>query len=248
MEPENLEQILQSIKNGELDTQDAKTQIQNLFFTDLGHTVLDTDRERRNGTPEVIYGENKSVQQILDIATKIVENGSNLLITRTKTSVFNALKKIYSTIEYDEIARTITLIQKKIPLSKGVVGVICAGTSDLYAAKEAMITAQFMGSKVKLISDVGVAGIHRLLNRSEEIRSFRVLIVAAGMEGALPSVVAGLVDKPVIALPTSVGYGANFGGVAPLLTMINSCANGIAVVNIDSGFNAGYMAALINRL
>lgn len=246
--PSALTDILNRYKDSNLDSVEAEKAIRSLFFQDLGHSKVDVDRERRNGTPEVIFGERKSVDQIEEIAERLIGAGSNLLITRTNEEVFSRLSQTFDRLEYNETARTIRRMTEDVELGKGVVGVICAGTSDLYAAEEAVVTAEFLGSETRLISDVGVAGIHRLLDCIEEIRSFRVLVVAAGMEGALPGVVAGLVDKPVIALPTSVGYGAGFEGLAPLLTMLNSCANGISVVNIDAGFNAGYMAGMINRL
>lgn len=243
-----LEPLLDAYKEGRLNSTEAVEAIRSCFFSDLGHSRLDMDRERRTGAPEVVYGAGKTTDQIEEIVRSLAESGANVLVTRTDEAARDRLAVDFPDMEWDSIARTLMLNRKPVNEGKGTVGIVCAGTSDLYAAREAEVTARFLGSRTLLIPDVGVAGIHRLLDRIEEIRNFRVIVAVAGMEGALPGVLAGLVDKPVIALPTSVGYGAGFQGVAALLTMLNSCANGISVVNIDAGFNAGYMAAMINRL
>ncbi len=212
------------------------------------HSVVDIERETRQGFAEVIYAEHKSPEQVKDIAWRLAEAGQNVLATRASIDHFNAVKKALPDAQYDAVAKIIQLVQKQ-PSHKtlGKIAVICAGTSDIPVAHEAAITAEFFGNEVLRINDVGVAGLHRLLSRIDEIRSCRVVIVIAGMEGALPSVVGGLIDKPLIAVPSSVGYGASFNGLSALLGMLNSCASGVSVVNIDNGFGAAYQAALINR-
>ena len=215
---------------------------------DLGHSTLDLDRHRRNGAAEVIYGEHKTPTQIVELTEAMLAADHNVLITRTTRAVYEALKDVAPDSEYHSEARAITCQRAAVEPAVSTIAVVTAGTSDLDVAAEAAVTAEFLGNPVALINDVGVAGIHRLFDRLAEIRKARVVIVVAGMEGALPSVVGGLVDKPVIAVPTSVGYGAAFGGVAALLGMLNSCASGVSVVNIDNGFGAGYLANMINRL
>jgi NCAIR mutase (PurE)-related protein len=217
-------------------------------FEDLGFARVDTHRALRQGFPEVILGVGKTPPQIAAIAARIVERGQALLVTRAQPEAFDAVRAVVSGATYHADARAITLKQGDVPSGTGTVLIACAGTSDLPVAEEAAVTAELMGNDIDRIYDVGVAGIHRLLAEQPRLQRARVIIVVAGMEGALPSVVAGLVKVPVIAVPTSIGYGASFGGVAALLGMLNSCANGVAVVNIDNGFGAGCMASLINHL
>ena len=248
-----MKDILEAYKSGDLSLDDALDQLGNQHYQeqllqDLGHSTLDLDRHRRNGAAEVIYGENKTPEQIVDLTTAMLSAEHNVLITRTTGEVYQALQAIAPQAMFHADARAITCVSQPAPETSSTIAVVTAGTSDLNVAAEAAVTAEFLGNKVALINDVGVAGIHRLMNRLAEIRTAKVVIVVAGMEGALPSVVGGLVDKPVIAVPTSVGYGAAFGGVAALLGMLNSCASGVSVVNIDNGFGAGYLANMINRL
>jgi len=217
-------------------------------FDDLGFAKVDTHRSLRKGFPEVVYCEWKTTQEVVAIVDRILAREDNLLATRASPEVFKAVVKKHPDALYNERARTITVERKPLPKKGGKILVVSAGTSDMDVAEEAVVTARMLGNEVESLYDVGVAGIHRLLSHSDKLRQASVIIVVAGMEGALPSVVGGLVDKPVIAVPTSKGYGANFGGVAPLLAMLNSCASGVTVVNIDNGFGAGYSASLINRL
>lgn len=245
----DIRKILENYKEGTLDLDSAMEQVNSSYFTDLGHTVIDNNRMDRTGFPEVIYCAGKTPEQIRTIFGTMAERGDNVLATRADEAVFDVLKADYPEAEYHDLARIVSLKKHDFPeTGDHSIAVITAGTSDLPVAEEAALTAEFYGNKVIRISDVGVAGIHRLLNRLEVIRTARVLVVVAGMEGALPSAVGGLVDKPVIAVPTSVGYGASFGGLAALLGMLNSCSSGISVVNIDNGFGAGYLASMINRL
>lgn len=243
-----LTEILNAFKDGSLNTEDAERAIGSNFFQDLGHSTLDNDRSRRNGAGEVIYGERKTSAQIVDLVTAMVDRGDNVLITRTTPEVHEAVARVVESAQYHPAARLVTCRVRPVTAASGTIAVVTAGTSDLAVAEEAALTAEFYGNPVQRISDVGVAGIHRLLAKVDQLRAAKVLVVVAGMEGALPSAVGGLVDKPVIAVPTSVGYGAAFGGVAALLGMLNSCASGVSVVNIDNGFGAGYLASMINRL
>lgn len=216
---------------------------------ELAHSVVDIEREQRQGVAEVIYAEHKLPEHVADIALRLAQAGQNVLATRATQEHYDAVKAVVPEASYDDLAKVIHYRQKPSEHDTlGIIAVVCAGTSDLPVAQEAALTAEFLGNEVLRISDVGVAGLHRLLARIDEIRACRVVIVVAGMEGALPSVVAGLIDKPLIAVPTSVGYGAAFGGVAALLGMLNSCGSGVSVVNIDNGFGAGYQAALMNRV
>lgn len=213
------------------------------------HSCIDFEREKRQGVAEVIYAEHKQPEQVRDIAAQLIENGQNLFATRATEAQYLAVKEVAPEAKFDDLAGVIHYTVKAPELEQlGKIAVVNAGTSDLPVAQEAALTAEFLGGEVLRISDVGVAGLHRLLARIEDIRDCQVIIVVAGMEGALPSVIAGLVDKPVIAVPTSVGYGSSFGGVAALLGMLNSCGSGVTVVNIDNGFGAGYQAAMITRL
>ncbi len=247
-----LQKLLDAVRAGTVDSASAAERItmamQQAPFEDLGFARLDTHRELRQGFPEVILGLGKTPTQIAAIAGRIIERGQRLLITRAGADAFDAVRQIASSATYHEQARAITLVQGDICRGKGTIIVACAGTSDLQVAEEAAVTGEIMGNTIERLYDVGVAGIHRILSEHGRLQSARVIIVVAGMEGALPSVVAGLVSVPVIAVPTSVGYGASFGGIAALLGMLNSCANGVAVVNIDNGFGAAAIASLINHL
>lgn len=249
MDSKELQVLLQNLKNGDIDVNDAIQRLKHLPFEDLGHTNVDHHRQLRLGFPEVIFGEGKSVGQITQIVTALLDKGSNVLVTRVDEPRALQLKEHFPPLLYHEDARCLTLEQKPVELTgRGKILVVSAGTSDIPVAAEAVVTARLLGNEVEQLYDVGVAGIHRLLARKELLFSAAVIIVVAGMEGALPSVVGGLVDKPVIAVPTSVGYGASFGGVAALLGMLNSCAAGVTVVNIDNGFGAAYAASLMNRV
>ena len=244
----DLEKILQQVRAGKLAVDEAMIQISEVQHQTIESTTIDHSRERRTGTPEVIYGEYKTPQQVLKAFELILGNGNNTLATRLQPDASQLLLERIEGVRYVPEARIAFKKINELQTPTTRVGVITAGTSDLPVAEEAAITAEFYGNVVERIFDVGVAGVHRLLHRLEIIRSCRVLIVVAGMEGALPSVVGGLVDKPVIAVPTSVGYGASFHGVAALLGMLTSCASGVSVVNIDNGFGAGFLANLVNRL
>jgi len=215
---------------------------------DLGFAQVDTHRALRRGFPEVIFGAGKTPEQVLKIAVKVLDHDQRVLITRITDEHVRLLRRKLKNAVHHKLARCVTIDRKPLPKRAGTIVVVCAGTSDLPVAEEAAVTADIMGNRVERVSDVGVAGVHRLFGRLETIQRANVVIVVAGMEGALPSVVAGLVSKPVIAVPTSVGYGASFGGLAALLGMLNSCASGMTVVNIDNGFGAGYAASQINAL
>jgi hypothetical protein len=219
-----------------------------MSFVDLGFARVDTDRERRCGFPEVVFGAGKTPEQVVGIAEVLVQKHGLLLVSRVERAHYEAIQRVFPDARWHSMARCITVARMPAPIRGGVVGVICAGTSDLPVAEEAAVTLEIFGNRVLRLADIGVAGIHRLLAVRDEIEACSVLIVVAGMEGALPSAVAGLTSKPVIAVPTSVGYGANFGGLAALLGMLNSCGSGVTVVNIDNGFGAAYAAAQINRL
>ncbi len=249
MNPDNIKHLLHSVKDGALSIDDALQSLKQLPYQDLGCAQVDHHRELRQGMPEVIFGEGKSVEQITAIMTAMSGKGSNVLVTRLDHDKSRHILSFFPAANYHAEARCLTLEQKAVEQrGKGTILVISAGTSDIPVAAEAVVTARFQGNLVDQIFDVGVAGIHRLLARGEQLASASVIIVVAGMEGALPSVVGGLVDKPVIAVPTSVGYGASFGGIAALLGMLNSCAAGVTVVNIDNGFGAACAASLINRV
>jgi hypothetical protein len=221
--------------------------LRHLPFEDLGFACIDHHRQIRRGFPEVIYCPGKTTEQIIEIFGSLAQNESNVLATRAEKQVFEVLSKKYPQARYEESAKAIVLEQTKLELSKSVIPIVTAGTADLPVAAEAKVTAELMGQRTELTCDVGVAGLHRLLSQLQKLQNANVIVVVAGMEGALPSVVGGLVDCPVIAVPTSTGYGASFGGISALLTMLNSCADGVTVVNIDNGFSAGLTAALINR-
>lgn len=245
----DLRELLGEVKNNNLDIEEALRKLKNLPYEDLGYANIDHHRELRNGYPEVIYCEGKTDEHILGIIQKMNEKGSNILGTRCRKETFNKIKEIYKNAEYEELSKIVKMQNHDIVnIGKGKILILTGGTSDIPVADEAYYTAKFLGNDVERIYDVGVAGIHRLLSRRHILEEARVIVAVAGMEGALPSVVGGLVDVPIIAVPTSVGYGANFGGLSALLTMLNSCASGISVVNIDNGFGAGYLAATINKL
>ena len=245
----DIRELLEGVKNNDLDIDSALQKLKDLPYENLGYANIDHHREIRNGYPEVIYCEGKSDEHILGIIDKMNQKGSNILGTRCRKETFQKIKEIYPNSEYEELSKIVKVYNHNIDnIGKGKIVVVSGGTSDIPVADEAYHTASFLGNEVERIYDVGVAGIHRLLNRRQILQEARVIIAVAGMEGALPSVVGGLVDVPVIAVPTSVGYGANFGGLSALLTMLNSCASGISVVNIDNGFGAGYLAAMINKL
>jgi NCAIR mutase (PurE)-related protein len=249
MDINSLRKLLDNVKSGTVAVDIALEQLRRLPYDDMGFAKIDSHRHIRCGFPEVIFCQGKTTDQVVKIAQRILENDNNLLATRASADVYEAVRKMESKAQYNELARTITVMQKEIEiLSDGVILVVSAGTADIPVAEEAIVTAEMMGNHVERLYDVGVAGLHRLLGNKDRLFDANVLIVVAGMEGALASVVGGLVDKPVIAVPTSVGYGASFHGLSALLTMLNSCASGVSVVNIDNGFGAGYCAALINRL
>jgi pyridinium-3,5-biscarboxylic acid mononucleotide synthase len=248
MDRAQLESLLRDVKDGRTGVDQALDRLRDLPFEDVGFAKLDHHRALRTGMPEVIFSSGKTEAQVAKIFARMAASGGNVLATRATRAHFDAVHSVESRAEYHETARCITLTQAVATPGKGTIAVVCAGTSDLPVAEEAAVTARLMGNAVDLIADVGVAGIHRLLAQRESLYSARVLIVCAGMEGALPTVVGGLVNAPVIAVPTSVGYGASFGGVAALLGMLNSCSPNVSVVNIDNGFGAASIATLINRL
>ena len=249
MTPDRLRSILARVAAGELSPEAALDEVKYLPFEDLGFARVDQHRALRVGFPEVVFGQGKTAEQIAAIADRLRAAGHNVLVTRIDPSAAAALIEQLPGAVYDPVARTATLVvQPPVVRTRGTVLVIAAGTTDLPVAEEAVRTLEAFGHPVERLYDVGVSGLHRLLASKEQIVSASVLIVVAGMEGALPSVVAGLVDRPVIGVPTSIGYGAAFGGLAALLSMLNSCAAGLTVVNIDNGFGAGYVASLINRL
>ena len=247
MDPREVNALLKAVRDGRVSPEQAAERLKSLPYEDLGFAKVDHHRALRRGFPEVVFGAGKSPEQILAIAEKIAGRGQNLLITRSTPEVHALLAARHASARWHEAARAISVVNAPPVSLPGRVAIVCAGTSDVPVAEEAAVTAEFHGAEVDRIYDVGVAGLHRLLDRAEAIRRARVVVVAAGMEGALPSVVGGLVEAPVIAVPTSVGYGASFHGLAALLAMLNSCASGVAVVNIDNGFGAGYMACAILR-
>lgn len=240
-----IKEVLEKLEKHEISVDDAIESIEH----PMDYANIDYDRQKRTGVGEVIYGEGKTKEQIAGIISNMLEHDvQTILATRVDEEKYCYLHELFPDFKYDKMARIFLYKHADIPMNKGKIVVVCAGTSDLPVAKEAQITADFLGNKTELISDVGVAGIHRLFAKLDVIQAANVLIVCAGMEGALASVVGGLVDKPVIAVPTSIGYGANFQGLSALLAMLNSCASGVSVVNIDNGFGAGYMAHTINCL
>lgn len=248
MNKSTIQYILEAIEKGEMKADDALVKLKDLPFTDIGHTKIDNHRSLRNGYPEVIYGEHKTGQQVFDIFQAMLKKQSNILATRVNDEMVAMITQICPAAIHNSVARTLFYEYEPLPETESAVVIVTAGTADLAVAEEAKVTAQALGNKVNLISDVGVAGIHRLFACLDDIRNARVVIVIAGMEGALASVIAGLVEIPVIAVPTSVGYGASFGGLSALLAMLTSCANGVTVVNIDNGFGAAFAASQINHL
>jgi pyridinium-3,5-biscarboxylic acid mononucleotide synthase len=245
---ESIRKLFEEVRKGTTSPDDAVNRLRHLPFEDLGFAKVDHHRALRNGMPEIILGEGKTAFQVAGIFSRLAKHGGNVLATRANAKQFAAVKRKVGGVEYRELGRAIVLQKDSTKYGKGIIAVVSAGTSDIPVAEEAVVTAEVMGNQVQHFYDVGVAGIHRLLANREALTKARVVIVCAGMEGALPSVVGGLVGVPVIAVPTSVGYGASFKGMAALLGMLNSCASNVSVVNIDNGFGAGYVASLINRL
>ena len=241
-------QLLEKFRAGGVSRDRVLGAFQTAPVVDLGFARVDTHRALRKGFPEVIFGAGKTPAQVVRIAAKLLEREQRILVTRITTEHARALRKKFKRAVHHESARCVTIEKQPLRKRPGTIAVVCAGTSDLPVAEEAAVTAEIMGNRVERLSDVGVSGLHRLLGRLELIQSANVVVVVAGMEGALPSVVAGLVSRPVIAVPTSVGYGASFGGLAALLGMLNSCGTGVTVVNIDNGFGAGYAASQMNAL
>jgi pyridinium-3,5-biscarboxylic acid mononucleotide synthase len=245
---ESIRKLFEQVRKGSITPDEAVDRLRHLPFEDLGFAKVDHHRALRAGMPEIILGEGKTPAQVAAIFSRLAKQGGNVLATRASKQQFAAVKKKVRAAEYRELGRAIVLQRDQTKYGKGMIAVVSAGTSDIPVAEEAVVTAELMGNEVAHFYDVGVAGIHRLLANREAITKARVVIVCAGMEGALPSVVGGLVGVPVIAVPTSIGYGASFDGLAALLGMLNSCASNVSVVNIDNGFGAGYVASLINRL
>ncbi len=240
--------LLKRVRDREMSPEEALARLADYPYQDLDFAKIDHHREVRKGVPEIIYGLGKTDAQILRIAREIVKKGGNLLATRVGETTYRKVKRALPKVEYNAAARAMFLKARPADPGKGLIAVLTAGTSDIPVAEEAVVTAEMLGNKVERVYDVGVAGLHRLLGEYEKIKTARVIVCVAGMEGALPSVVAGLFPVPIVAVPTSVGYGASFHGLAALLGMLNSCASNVTVVNIDNGFGAGYVASLINRL
>lgn len=248
MNEEEIRKLLEKVKDSSLNIDDAVKKLEDLPYSDLGFAKIDNHREIRVGYPEVIYCEGKTIEQVRDIVKFMLTKDNNILGTRASEEMFNAVKEICSEAEYNKLGRTITIRRKEQRETESYIAIVAAGTSDLPVVEEAYETARILGNKAIKVVDVGVAGIHRLFSKLDVIKGAKVVIIVAGMEGALASVIGGLVSSPVIAVPTSVGYGANFGGLAALLSMLNSCASGVSVVNIDNGFGAAYNASIINKL
>ncbi len=248
MDKQSLENLLKAVKEDKVSINDALGKLITLPFTDLGYAKIDNHRELRNGYPEVIYCEGKTTEQVVGIIENMLLGNKNILATRANEDMYKAVLSICGDAKFNKLGRTITIEKSIKKVSDSYIAIVTAGTSDIPVAEEAAITCEIFGNRVERVYDVGVAGIHRLFDRLDVLRGAKVLIVIAGMEGALASVVGGLVDKPIIAVPTSIGYGAHFNGLAPLLTMLNSCASGVTVVNIDNGFGAAYTASMINKL
>ena len=248
MDQEQLRALLEQVQGGSVAIDKAIDRLQHMPFEDLGFAKVDHHRSLRHGMPEVIFGKGKTAEQVVEIAAAILNRSQNVLITRTEPATARLVTERFPDAEYFPLSGAVRVWRDRTLRGKGTLAVVCAGTSDLPVAEEARITAEVMGNEVDCITDIGVAGIHRLMSNRERLTRARVIVVCAGMEGALPSAVGGLVSCPVIAVPTSVGYGASFNGLAALLGMLNSCASNVTVVNIDNGFGAGYVASLINRL
>ncbi len=248
MHVQQLTELLEGVRTGRVPVGDALDRLKTLPFENLGFARIDHHRSLRTGCPEVVFGDGKTAEQIVEIAARMVSQGHNVLVTRIGAEKAAAVTAALPQVRYHAEGRALTVAVTPVtPSGRGTILVISAGTSDVPVAEEAAVTAEFLGNRVERLYDVGVAGIHRLLDTTEQLRAATVLIVVAGMEGALPSVVGGLVDRPVIAVPTSIGYGASLGGLAALLGMLNSCAAGVTVVNVDNGFGAAAAASLINR-
>lgn len=248
MDRDHLKTLLESVRSGAVDVDDAISRLRHMPFENLGYATVDHHRAIRMGIPEVIFGKGKTPEQIAGIATRLLERASNVLATRASREAYDLLREKHPEAEYFPLSGAVRVWRDRSKLGKGSLVVISAGTTDLPVAEEAIVTAEVMGNEVTQVHDVGVAGIHRLFGNFERIKDARVIVCCAGMEGALPSAVGGLVSCPVIAVPTSVGYGASFHGLAALLGMLNSCASNVSVVNIDNGFGGGYVASLINRI
>lgn len=248
MYEQKIREVMHGVKNKKLNVDEAVKKLKFLPFEDLGFAKIDHHRALRRGFPEVVFCQNKTTEQAVIIIRKLALNNSNVLATRATEEMFNEAKKHVKNAQYNKISKTIIIQNQKNKGKKnGKILVLSAGTSDMPVAEEAAVVAEAMGSKVERIYDVGVAGLHRLLSNKEKLEEASVLIIVAGMDGVLPSVVSGIFSKPIVAVPTSIGYGASFKGIAPLLTMLNSCSPGVVVVNIDNGFGAGYFASLINK-
>lgn len=244
----HIKKILNSVRQGDLSPEEAYEALKDFPYQDLGFAKVDHLRELRKGYPEVIYGPGKNVDQIVRIAEAICKKGSNLLITKVEAPVFTQIKQKLPHLDYNDLAKAAYFRQKDPAAGEGKIVIITAGTSDIPVAEEAFVTCQILGNETEKLYDVGVAGLHRLFGEMERLKEARVIITVAGMEGALPSVVAGITNIPIVAVPTSVGYGASLRGLAALLAMLNSCPGGVGVVNIDNGFGAAYLASLINHL
>ena len=248
MTPEEIKKILEEVKSGKSSVDTAMEMLRDLPFEDVGFAKIDHHRELRTGYPEVILCSGKTTEQVVKIISMMHDKGSNILATRANSDIFEKVSTLFPEASYNDAARAIIIKRTNTVISETYISIVTAGTADIPVAEEAAVTAEIFGNRVERIFDVGVAGIHRLYQRLDVIRGGKVIIAVAGMEGALPSVLGGLVNKPIIAVPTSVGYGANFHGLSALLTMLNSCAAGVSVVNIDNGFGAGYIASMINKL
>ena len=248
MTSEEVTQMLRQVRQGKLSVEDAVERLRNLPYEDLGYAKIDHHRSLRQGFPEVIFARGKDPAHVEGIVRRMLLNRHNVLITRADAGLFERVRNLDKAAKFHELSGAITFRRERKIRGRGKIVVVCAGTSDIPVAEEALVTADIMGNRVEPLYDVGVAGIHRLLGESRHLREARVIICVAGMEGALPSVVAGMVSAPVIAVPSSVGYGASFRGLAALLGMLNSCSPNVCVVNIDNGFGAGYLASVINRL
>lgn len=248
MDENRLREFLDQIKEGKVTIDEAVDLFRNFGYEELVYAKVDHHRSLRTGYPEVIFGQNKLPEHITGIVELMLRHDNNILVTRTNEEVFNQIKTIAPDAEFHQLARAITIRKKDLKKTDTHIALVSAGTSDIAVCEEAAVTAEIFDNEVRRYYDVGVAGIHRFYSKIDDIRKARVVIVVAGMEGALPSIVGGMVDKPVIAVPTSVGYGANFSGLSALLGMLTSCASGVSVVNIDNGFGAGYLASMINKL
>ncbi len=248
MDARDIERLLGRIASGELSPKQGAELLRDLPYKELGYATVDHHRHLRRGFPEVVFGQGKTAEQIVGIVSELRRHGGNILVTRVDPAMAEAVREELPDLSYDVVARVLTLRQRSwVDRGRGVITVVCAGTSDLPVAREALVTAEMMDNRARLVADVGVAGIHRLMDKRHLLEDSSVIVVVAGMEGALPSVVGGLVSRPIVAVPTSVGYGAALGGLTTLLAMLNSCAAGVTVVNIDNGFGAAYAASLINR-